>query len=166
MASLMTLPIPPRSGPDSGPTFEEICSKNFVIFCQINDWPWVFHSSWSEKIRFWQSSRPVMFGVCCCFPISLLKFWKNVTELIVTGGFVYSQFQRLVNYEILELFFQWKVWFSDNVDLMLFVLGRLDFTIQVVQAVPFTVRVPTYFSCLPFSWLIGLIILRSFSFFH
>ena len=56
MASSMTLPMPPRSGPDSSPlqffhTFEEICSKSFVILRQINDWPWVSHSSWSEKIR-------------------------------------------------------------------------------------------------------------------
>ena len=27
-------------------------SKSFVILCQVNDWPCVSHSSWSEKIRF------------------------------------------------------------------------------------------------------------------
>ena len=41
-ACLLTLPMPPRSSPDSNPrqfshTFEEICSKSFVILCQIND---------------------------------------------------------------------------------------------------------------------------------
>ena len=111
MASSMTLPMPSRSGPDSSPLqfshiFEDICSKSLVILCQKNDWPWVSHSSLSEKFRF--------FVDTCFFLVadgSKLLPSKSIPTSIRSSLFNLSCIGSLLSISrIFFAFSSWLIW--------------------------------------------------------